>query len=223
MDQVLRANRTAPVLEPLRKAIKEGSKDPDDQQYELRDGLLFFQGRLEVPMEPEELRAKLIIHIHAQPSTAHPGINKTKLLIARRFHWKSLGPDIKTFTEHCKCVRSKARRDKTPGFLVPLPIPARPNQHLTMDYKDFPSDGTYDMILVIMDRLAKRAISIPRVTRHAMQKSLLGRLPFTGYVTLVSQTPLYQTEAPNSELPSREKCKGSQVPRSACQQPTTQR
>lgn len=56
---------------------------------------------------------------------AHPGIGKTKALIGRCFHWKNLG-QVKTFVENCKCVRSKARRDKTPGFLVPLPIPERP-------------------------------------------------------------------------------------------------
>jgi hypothetical protein len=56
----------------------------------------------------------------------------------------------------------KARRDKTPGFLHPLPIPARPYQHLTMDFTELPLDEAgYDAAFVVMDRLAKKPISIP--------------------------------------------------------------
>lgn len=56
----------------------------------------------------------------------------------------------------------KARRDKTPGLLHPLPIPARPYQHLTMDYTELPLDESgFDFAFVIMDRLSKKPLSIP--------------------------------------------------------------
>lgn len=157
IDKVLSANRTANELIPLRERAQSA-----DLEYDLRDGLLYYQGRLEVPLTPADLRARLIRHIHAQPCTAHPGIGKTKILVSRKYHWKTLSDDIKNYVNSCKCVRSKVRRDKTPGFLVPLTVPAKPYQHLTMDFKQFPKDKAgYDSILVIMDRLSKTSVTIP--------------------------------------------------------------
>jgi hypothetical protein len=47
-------------------------------------------------------------------------------------------------------------RDKT------LPIPNRPWQHISMEFKSFPKDKKgYDAILVIVDRFGKRPISMP--------------------------------------------------------------
>ena len=53
-------------------------------------------------------------------------------------------------------------RDKAPGLLQTLPIPTRPWQHISMDFKSFPKDKDgFDSILVIVDRLSKRPVSIP--------------------------------------------------------------
>ncbi|EKD19704.1 hypothetical protein MBM_01656 [Drepanopeziza brunnea f. sp. 'multigermtubi' MB_m1] len=144
IDRVLRANETSPLLQDLRDGIDT------DIDYELRSGKLYFQGRLVVPLEPLELRTALIRHVYDQPCVAHAGIIKTRQLLELRY------------IANCKCARMKAKRDKTPGLLVPLPIPARTNQHLTMDFTELPLDEEgYDFGLVIVDRLSKRSITIP--------------------------------------------------------------
>lgn len=157
IDQIIAANKSSPVLESLREKARDHGLD-----YTLDNDKLFFQGRLEIPLEPPELRTNLIRHVHAQPSVAHAGISKTKLLLGRKFHWKNLGNDVAQYIANCSCSRMKARRDKTPGFLHPLPIPARPYQHLTMDFTELPLDEAgYDAALVVMDRLTKKSVSVP--------------------------------------------------------------
>ncbi|RKF74058.1 hypothetical protein GcM1_241078, partial [Golovinomyces cichoracearum] len=69
LDQVLQANRSASELRELKNPAKNG-----DLEYNIRNGLLFYQGRLEIPETPENLRTKIIEHIHAEPMTTHPRI-----------------------------------------------------------------------------------------------------------------------------------------------------
>ena len=58
--------------------------------------------------------------------------------------------------------RASVPRDRAPGFLHPLPIPQRPWQHLTVDYKAFAADKqSYNMLFVVVDRLSKQSYSIP--------------------------------------------------------------
>ena len=157
IDDLLQANKNSPSLEAQRIQARNNSLD-----YELRQNKLFFQGRLVIPLEPPELRASLIRHIHEQPCVAHAGIGKMKLLIGRKYYWKAMGTDIQRYISNCRCTRMKARRDKTPGFLKPLPIPSRPYQHLTMDFTELPLDEDgHDFALVVMDRLSKKPLSVP--------------------------------------------------------------
>jgi hypothetical protein len=60
-----------------------------------------------------------------------------------------------------ECKRSKNSRLKPAGLLRPLPIPQKPWQHVTMDFKSFNKDRhNYNAILIIMDRLGKRSFSL---------------------------------------------------------------
>jgi hypothetical protein len=157
IDQVLSANKLSPSLEPLRERARNHILD-----YELERDKLYFQGRLEVLREPPELRTSLIRHVHSQPAVAHAGISKMKLLLGRKYHWNGMTSDITRYIANCSCSRMKARRDKTPGLLHPLPIPARPYQHLTMDFTELPLDENgYDYAFVVVDRLSKKPLSLP--------------------------------------------------------------
>ena len=111
----------------------------------------------------DNLRIKLLAEIHGQVSTAHPGRNKTIALVARKYYWKGMRSWIEQYIANCQvCKRALAPRDKKPGFLHPLPIPDRPWQHITHDFKSFPTDKHgYDMIYVVVDRLSKQSVYIP--------------------------------------------------------------
>jgi len=158
IDRILRANRTSETLAEYReKASEEG-----EENWQLRDGLILYKDRLVVP-EDDHLRTELIREAHEQLSMAHPGRNKTCRLISARYYWPNLPKDIARFIRNCHtCRRTMVPRDLPPGPLQPLPIPERPWQHIAMDFKSFPKDKKgYDAVYVVIDRLGKRAYSIP--------------------------------------------------------------
>ena len=110
------------------------------------------------------LRTSLIREVHEQLATAHPGEKKTSALIKARFYWKGLSNDIEQYIRNCYvCKRSYVPRDKAPRLLRPLPVPYRPWQHISMDFKSFLVDKetSCNAILVFVDRLSKRLILVP--------------------------------------------------------------
>jgi hypothetical protein len=156
LDRILRENRESPSLQALRIQAQ------DDTDFELEDGLLLYNGRLVVP-QSGHIQTELIQEAHNQVSTAHPGRDKTYQLLRPRYYWPKMLRDIERFVRNCQpCRRAHVPRDKTPGFLHPLPIPEHPWQHVTMDFKSMPKDKFgYDIVFVVIDRLSKQAISIP--------------------------------------------------------------
>jgi transposase InsO family protein len=163
IDQILQKNRESLSLEPLRSTAREGNLP----EWQLQNGLLTHQGRLVVPDEADNngvpLRTGLIREAHDQVAAAHPGQEKTSKSLRARYYWKGMNNDVERYVRNCHaCRRSHVPRDKTPGLLHLLPVPDRPWQHISMDFKSFPRDKKgYDSILVIVDRLGKRPISIP--------------------------------------------------------------
>jgi transposase InsO family protein len=157
IDRLLQANRTSSALNALRKAAERGEKD-----FALEEGLLLYKDRLLVPNEGS-LRADLIREAHCQVSTAHPGRDKTRQILAERYYWRGMDADVGQYIKNCyTCQRARAPRDRKPGLLQPLPVPYRPWSCISMDYCSFNKDKHgYDNVFVIIDRLSKQAISIP--------------------------------------------------------------
>jgi len=157
IDDLLQANRTSTDLEPLRQRATDGNSG-----WTLRNGLLLFEDRLVVP-EDDDLKVRLLSEVHNQVSVAHPGQSKTSKLVRERYYWPNLRAFVNRFINNCQtCHRSRATRDKPPGLLNPLPIPDRPWQHISVDFKEFPPDKSgRDMLIVFICRLSKRSISVP--------------------------------------------------------------
>jgi predicted aspartyl protease len=157
IDETLTANKISTSLAEERAKAKRG-----DQDWSFRNDCLVWRNRLVVPDE-DNLRTRLIDFVHTSIDAAHPGRSKTVSLLSRQFYWPSLRLSVETYIANChKCRMSTVPRDRAPGFLHPLPVPKRPWQHLTMDYKSFLIDRDgYDNLLVVMDRLSKQSISIP--------------------------------------------------------------
>src|ERR1700721_4840070 len=152
VDRILRQNREAPSLQALREqALRE------DSEFTIEDGLLLNSRRLVVP-DTDYLRTELIKEAHNQVSTAHPGKDKTYRLLRPRYYWQQMLPNVAQFVRNChECKRADIPRDKTPGFLHPLPVPEHPWQHVTMDFKSMPKDKhRFDMVFVVINRLSKK-------------------------------------------------------------------
>lgn len=157
VDQVLKANRES-TAEEYRDKAQMGLDD-----WNTQDGLLLKGNRLFVPDDNPELRTRLLDEVHMQVSTAHPGRMKTQQLVRARYYWPTWRQDVERYVRNCsKCRRAENPRDRAPGLLQPLPIAERPWQHISMDFRSFPTDKKgYDAALVIVDRFSKRPISIP--------------------------------------------------------------
>jgi len=163
MDKLLSENRESPTLEELRAKAKNEKEDT----WQLQDGLLLRYGKLYVPdsmLTPEmPLRTALIKEAHAQPMMGHPGRAKLRQLLQARYYWPNQGKDIDQYRDNCHtCRRAHVPRDKKPGLLHPLPVPDRPWQHVSVDFKKCPeSKNKHNMVAIFVDRLGKRPITIP--------------------------------------------------------------
>jgi transposase InsO family protein len=155
IDDILQANRMEPDLARARKLGRQNKSG-----YSLEDGLLKKDGKLVVA---ESVRTQLIEASHSTLAMAHPGKGKTRKLLKERYYWTGMDADIERFVSNCHaCRRSKVPRDKTPGLLRPLPVPDRPWQHISVDFKEMPADKQgMNMVCVFVDRLGKRPISVP--------------------------------------------------------------
>ena len=133
----------------------------------MKQGLLLRWGKL-VVLDVNNLRTKLIREAHATLATAHPGRAKTCKLLTDRYHWLNIRSDVDRYVANCRqCHWSHVPRDRTPGLLHPLPIAERCWQHVSFDFKAMPKDKNgNDNVFVIIDRLGKRAFSLP-CTREA--------------------------------------------------------
>ena len=124
---------------------------------------MLWKDRLFIPDDDPELQTRILDEVHSQVSTAHLGQTKTQQLVKSRYYWPTWRKDVERYVRNCnKCQRAKNPRDKTPGLLKPLPIPERPWQHISMDFRSFPKDKKeHDAAFVVVDRFSKRPISIP--------------------------------------------------------------
>jgi transposase InsO family protein len=163
VDRILQENRASPDLAELRTKAQHETEGI----WELRDGLLLRYGKLYVTegtVTPEmPLRTAIIREAHGQPLSGHPGRAKLRQLLQARYYWPDQGKDLDRYCANCHtCKRSHVPRDKKPGLLHPLPVPERPWQHITVDFKHCPeSKAGNNMIALFVDRLGKRPITIP--------------------------------------------------------------
>jgi hypothetical protein len=86
-----------------------------------------------------------------------------------------------------KCKRSRNSRLKPACLLRPLPIPQKPWQHVTMNFKSFNKDRhKYDAIFVVINRLGKRLFSLP--THKTCIAANLAELYYT-FLWRIFETP----------------------------------
>jgi len=163
VEKLVETNRIDPDLQDMRAK----AQNEQEETWQLKDGLLLRYNKLYVPdcmlTDQMPLRTALIREAHDQPLSGHPGRTKLKQLLQSRYYWPGQGKDIDRYCANCyTCRRSHVPRDKKPGLLHPLPVPDRPWQHITVDFKKCPESKTgHNMVAIFVDRLGKRPITIP--------------------------------------------------------------
>lgn len=115
------------------------------------------ENRVYVP-ETQGIRESIIAGFH---DGSHLGTDKTYNSIARSAYWPHLYEDVAKYVASCHdCQSNKTENNRPAGQLQPLEVPVSCWEEVTADFlTKFPkSKRGNDMVLVIVDRLSKRAI-----------------------------------------------------------------
>lgn len=136
------------------------SSSPDD--FSLRNGLFLYKDR--VFLSSNSLLKKLVLqHVHYSPIGGHFGFLKTFYWVKQDFFWWGMKKDVRDHIRNCEiCQSIKADTTKPRGLLEPLPIPLKPWFDIRMDFVDsLPKSHGFEVVLVVVDRLAKYVHFIP--------------------------------------------------------------
>ena len=110
-------------------------------------GLLRISDKVYVPENPPTLAARLIRHVHEQPSTGHPGRNRMVRPLSARFHLKNLAQRVAKYLKDCPVCCKLARHTGPAPLLRPLPVPDAPWLDISVDFvhqeKNHPSSQAY--------------------------------------------------------------------------------
>ncbi len=149
------------------------------------DGFLRYEepdsnrSRIVVPSTPT-VTWEIMRRHHDDLSGGHFGRDKMLQDLQRYYIWPKMNHDIETYCKQCQvCQLVKGRAAQ--GLLQPLPIPAGPWQHVSMDFVGpfprTPRKNTH--VMVIVDRFTKWAYFIPtkdNLTAKEVAKLFLDRV-----------------------------------------------
>jgi hypothetical protein len=96
-DLVREAIDEDPHVESILRDLRN---DKEVAGWELVNGLLFFTGRIFVPLDQTIRKLVLEAH-HDAPAAGHPGQARTLELVSRRFYWPSLKKSVNQYVEAC--------------------------------------------------------------------------------------------------------------------------
>ncbi|QRW20379.1 Retrotransposable element Tf2 protein [Rhizoctonia solani] len=120
--------------------------------WEWREGLLWFQGKIFVPKD-DTIRNLILESRHDALAAGHPGQARTLELVSRSYYWPLLKKFVNSYVSHCKtCIRSKPTNQLPVGLLKPLQIPERPWEDIAYDMiVGLPVSEGFDAILTVID------------------------------------------------------------------------
>jgi hypothetical protein len=131
-------------------------QDKPQGLFSIHQGFLFKGNRLCIPKL--SLRTILVKEVHEGSVAGHFGIQKTLDMLAQHFYWpKMLGTVGKHILKCETCLKAKVTFHK--GEYLPLPVPHKPWEHLSMDFVvALPrTKRGKDAIMVVVDRFSKMA------------------------------------------------------------------
>ena len=124
------------------------------------------QARLCIP-DKLEMKTTLLRNHHDAEIAGHQGVDKTYSSIAAHFLWPKLSKDVKSYiATYDACQRNKSSTRKPAGLLQPLPTSESRWEQVFIDFiVQLPKTKTgMTSILVVVDRLSKRAHFLPTTT-----------------------------------------------------------
>ena len=172
-DQCRQLYAEDPFYAPI-MASSEGQdevKESSSNKFTKNDGLIYLGKRLAIPYE-KDLFSRIMKMVHDDSSAGHPGVSRTMLAFNERFYMRKSTPLIKRYVQSCQvCQRTKPRNEKDPGLLTSLDIPASRWTDISVDFVGpLPKSDGKDGIMVVVDRLTKRAHFVPTTIRASSKE-----------------------------------------------------
>ena len=137
---------------------EEGSADG----YHIKEGTLYKEGRIVIPQD-SPIIPKLLEMFHSSYTGGHGGVLKSFKRLTSEVYWKGMRKDLVECIKGCQVCRQNKYSTLTPtGLLSPLPIPTQIWSNISLDFiEGLPLSKSFDVILVVVDRLSKYAHFIP--------------------------------------------------------------
>ena len=139
--------------------------------YDIRQGVLCrLVEDVYVPVLPSsdrDLVDAVCAELHSSALGGHLSVRKMYALCKTRFWWHSMRQDLNMFCKRCAtCQAQKPATQAPSGLLVPLSVPDRPFECVSMDFVTcLPlTDRGYDAIFVVVDKFSKWVQLIPCTT-----------------------------------------------------------
>ena len=129
--------------------------------WEARDGLAFYRGRIYIPRVPD-LRKQIVRLCHDSLLTGHPGQRATLELVSRLYWWPGMTAFVNKYVAGCDtCQRCKPTRHPR-STLQPHDVPDGPWQTVGVDLvTGLPQVKGYDAVVVYIDHYSKQVHVLP--------------------------------------------------------------
>jgi len=130
--------------------------------------MVTYDRRIYIP-DSNALKWKVAHQCHDTKVAGHFGRDKTLDLINRNYYCPNIEEWVRNYVRSGEaCQRNKTAMLKKYGKLVPLEVPSRPWEQISMDFiTDLPNVKGYNQCWVIVDRFTKMAHFIPLKNRKA--------------------------------------------------------
>nr|CAD40483.1 OSJNBa0067G20.3 [Oryza sativa Japonica Group]CAE03320.2 OSJNBa0032I19.14 [Oryza sativa Japonica Group] len=169
LDQIREAQKNDPDMYGLLKNMKQGKAAGFTED---EHGTLWNGNRVCVP-DDWELKQLILQEAHESSYSIHPGSTKIYLDLKEKYWWISMKREIAEFVALCDvCQHVKAEHQRPARLLQPLQVPEWKWDEIGMDFiTGLPkTQGGYDSIWVVVDRLTKVARFIPVKTTYGGNK-----------------------------------------------------
>ena len=100
--------------------------------YFLQEGLLFKRNQLCIPNC--SMRGNLIREKHSGGLARHFGTDKTYEQLSHFYYWPKMRSEVEKYVKNCKVCQYAKERSQNAGLYIPLPIPDRPWDMVSMDF-----------------------------------------------------------------------------------------
>ena len=110
------------------------------------------------PFVPFSWRKHVFNAIH---TLGHPGVDRTRQIVAAKFVWPSLRADCSKWARECiECQRAKVGRNVVPE-IGHFEVPKCRFEHIHADIAMVPTSNGYSYLLTIIDRFSRWPTAIP--------------------------------------------------------------